>query len=64
MAGITPEATDCETIKEIILSCGDRRVVVSKELLHESYETLDSGNDGNDDISLVALGNPHLRYEQ
>ncbi|KAL7549218.1 hypothetical protein ACHAWF_012486 [Thalassiosira exigua] len=64
MAGITPEATDCVTIKEMILSCGDRRVVVSKELLHESYETLDSGNDGSDDISLVALGNPHLSVSE
>ena len=60
MANITPEAMGDATIDEMLLSCGERRVEVTKEDLCKSYETLDSGNDGNADVSLVALGNPHL----
>ena len=44
-------------------NCRGKQVEVTKEDLCKAYNTLDSGNDGNEDmISLVALGNPHLRY--
>jgi hypothetical protein len=50
-----------DKIEKMLLSCGERRVEVTAEHLCGAYETLDSGNDGGDDVSLVALGNPHLR---
>lgn len=62
MANITPEAVGDDTMNKMLLSCGERRVDVTREDLCKAYETLDSGNDGSDDIALVALGNPHLRY--
>mmetsp|Transcript_3508 Transcript_3508/g.6404 ORF Transcript_3508/g.6404 Transcript_3508/m.6404 type:complete len:220 (+) Transcript_3508:991-1650(+) len=61
MANVTPEAMGVDTIEKMLLSCGERRVEVTKEDLCKSYETLDSGKDDGDDVSLVALGNPHLR---
>ena len=60
MANITPEAMTDNVIDDMIQSCGDRRVQVSKEDLVEAYTTLDSGKQSGDEISLVALGNPHL----
>ena len=62
MANVTPEAMGDDKIECMLRSCGGRRVEVTAEHLCGAYETLDSGNDGSDDISLVALGNPHLRY--
>lgn len=61
MANVTPEAMGDDTIDKMLYNCGGRKVEVTKEDLCKAYETLDSGNDGSDDISLVALGNPHLR---
>ena len=61
MANVTPEAIGKNTIERMLQSCGGRRVEVTAEHLCTAYETLDSGNDGSDDISLIALGNPHLR---
>lgn len=61
MANITPEAMGDDTVSEMLLSCGERRVEVTKRQLCDSYETLDSGKGDGDDVSLVALGNPHLR---
>jgi len=60
MAQITPEAMDNITVNTMIDNCDDKYVEVTKEDLCNAYETLDSGNEN--DISLVALGNPHLRY--
>lgn len=62
MANVTPEAIGNEKIKKMIHNFCQKRVEVTTEMLHRSYKTLDSGNDGNHDVSLVALGNPHLRY--
>lgn len=62
MANVTPEAIGSDTIETMLRSCGGRRVEVTVEHLCLAYKTLDSGNDGSDDISLIALGNPHLRY--
>jgi predicted aconitase len=62
MANITPEATGDDTIKKMLSSCGERRVEVTSKHLCEAYEILDSGDDGGEEVSLVALGNPHLRY--
>ena len=62
MAKITPEATENMTVTKMIDTCADKYIEVTKEDLCNAYETLDSGNDGQNDISLVALGNPHLRY--
>jgi len=62
MANITPEAMGDDRVNSMLHSCGDKRVEVTMDMLRKSYMTLDSGNDGNDDVSLVALGNPHLRY--
>ncbi|KAL7542739.1 hypothetical protein ACHAXR_012021 [Thalassiosira sp. AJA248-18] len=64
IANVTPEALGGETIKKMVFSCGERWVEVTMNMLRKSYETLDSGNDGNEDISLVALGNPHLSVEE
>ena len=61
MANITPEAMGDDRVNSMLNSCGDKRVEVTMDMLRKSYMTLDSGNDGNDDVSLVALGNPHLR---
>ena len=62
MANITPEAMGDDTLNQMLLNCGERQVEVSKGDLIKSYETLDSGKDDNDAVSLVSLGNPHLRY--
>ena len=62
MANISPEAMGDGRISEMLLSSDKRRVEVTKKDLCESYKTLDSGRGDSDDIALVALGNPHLRY--
>ena len=63
MANVTPEAMGDTTINKMMQNCRGKQVEVTKEDLCKAYNTLDSGNDGNEDmISLVALGNPHLRY--
>ena len=64
MANITPEAMGNDKVDSMLHSCGEKRVELTMDMLRKSYMTLDSGNDGNDDVSLVALGNPHLRYVQ
>ena len=64
MANITPEAMGNDKVDLMLHSCGEKRVEITMDMLRKSYMTLDSGNDGNDDVSLVALGNPHLRYVQ
>jgi predicted aconitase len=64
MANITPEAMGNDKVDLMLHSCGEKRVDITMDMLRKSYMTLDSGNDGNDDVSLVALGNPHLRYVQ
>ena len=61
MANVTPEATGGDEIEKMLRSCGGRRVEVTAEHLCGAYRALDSGDDGGDDVSLVALGNPHLR---
>lgn len=62
MANVTPEAIGKSTIERMLHSCeGRQRVEVTAEHLCTAYETLDSGKDGSNDISLIALGNPHLR---
>lgn len=61
MANVTPEAMGEDKIEKMLRSCGERRVEVTAEHLCAAHEALDSGNDGGDDVSLVALGNPHLR---
>jgi len=60
MAKITPETMGDITVTKMIDNCADKYVEVTKKDLCHAYETLDSGNEN--DISLVALGNPHLRY--
>jgi hypothetical protein len=50
------------TINQMIKNCRGKQVEATKEDLCKAYETLDGGNDGDGDIALVALGNPHLRY--
>jgi len=62
MANVTPEAMGDATINQMIKNCRGKQVEATKEDLCKAYETLDGGNDGDGDISLVALGNPHLRY--
>mmetsp|Transcript_2973 Transcript_2973/g.5306 ORF Transcript_2973/g.5306 Transcript_2973/m.5306 type:complete len:624 (+) Transcript_2973:161-2032(+) len=64
MANITPEAMGDNVINDMIQACGDKRVQVSKEDVVKAYTTLDSGKQSGDDISLVALGNPHLSVEE
>jgi len=64
MSNITPEAMGDSVINEMIQSCGDRRIEVSKEDVMGAYTTLDSGKQSGDEISLVALGNPHLSVEE
>ena len=62
MANITPEATGDNAIRQMMVSSGRRRVEVTKWGLVQAYDTLDGGQDETDDVSLVLLGNPHLRY--
>lgn len=64
MANVTPEAMGGDRLKSMLHSCGEKRIEVTIDMLRKSYIMLDSGNDGTDDVSLVALGNPHLRYVQ
>ena len=64
MSQITPEAKGVRIINDMMQSCGDRQVEVSKEDVVEAYATLDSGKQCGDEISLVALGNPHLSVEE
>jgi predicted aconitase len=64
MANITPEAIGNTLINGMIQSCGERRIEVSKEDVMKAYITLDSGKESGDEISLVALGNPHLSIEE
>ncbi len=64
MAKVTPEAMGGDGLKSMLHSCGEKRIEVTLDMLRKAYMMLDSGNDGSDDVSLVALGNPHLRYEQ
>merc|ERR1712194_677033 len=47
MANITPEAMGEDTISKMLVSCGERRVEVTKEDLIKSYETLDGDKDEN-----------------
>jgi len=62
MAKITPETMGVMTVTKMIDNCADKYVEVTKKDLCHAYETLDSGNDDQEDVSLIALGNPHLRY--
>lgn len=64
MVNVTPEAIGNDTVQKMLHLCGGRQVSVTREHLCNAYNTLDSGKDDDDDISLVALGNPHLRYVQ
>ncbi len=64
MSHITPETKDDNVISDMLQSCGDRQVEVSKEDVVKAYMTLDSGKQSGDEISLVALGNPHLSVEE
>lgn len=64
MANVTPEAMGNDRVNSMLRSCGDKRVEITMDMLRKSHMMLDSGNDGNDDVSLVALGNPHLRQVQ
>ena len=64
MANITPEAMGDDVIQKFLLSCEERKVEVTKDDLCHSYQTLDSGMDGNDKVDTVALGNPHLSVEE
>jgi len=61
MANVTPEAMGEDKIEKMLRYCRERRVEVTAEHLCAANKALDSGNDGGDDVSLVALGNPHLR---
>jgi predicted aconitase len=63
MANVTPEAMGNDVISGMMQSCG-RRIEVLKEDVMEAYMTLDSGKKSGDQISLVALGNPHLSLEE
>lgn len=64
MANVTPEAMGNDRVYSMLRSCGDKRVEITMDMLRKSHMMLDSGNDGDDDVSLVALGNPHLRQVQ
>jgi predicted aconitase len=64
MANITPEAIGDNLITDMILSCGARKIEISKEDVIKAYISLDSGKESGDEISLVALGNPHLSVEE
>lgn len=64
MAHITPEATE-NALDNMLLTCRHRRVVATKEDLRLAYKTLDGGKDDlNDEVHLVALGNPHLSLSE
>lgn len=64
MAHITPEAMGSDVIDQMIDSCGEMRIEVTKEAFVQAYMMLDSGRESGDDISLVSLGNPHLSIDE
>jgi predicted aconitase len=64
MAHITPEAQGKGVIDDLMSSCGSRRVIVTKDELRLAYQALDGHDDCDDEIHLVALGNPHLSLRE
>lgn len=66
---VTPEAMGNDpSMKRMMDSCGDRWIIVTKDDLCHAYHALNGGrddididhNDEEEEIHLVALGNPHL----
>lgn len=61
IAGITPEALDPDTVSHMAKGCDNNCRIVSVQQLQETFAFLDSGgSDYDNEIKLVALGNPHL----
>jgi predicted aconitase/predicted aconitase with swiveling domain len=60
IAGVTPEAK--EKLPEYLEACRTTRVIHWDDL-QETYATLDAASD-QEDIHLVAVGNPHLSQEE
>lgn len=59
VAGITPEANDVSKIAHLSQCCSARRVITANDLVH-TFQTLDSYTGDDEEIKLIALGNPHL----
>lgn len=64
MAHITPEAQGKDVIDGLLSSCNGRRVIVTKDELRLAYQALDGRGNCDDEIHLVALGNPHLSLSE
>ena len=72
MAGVTPEASDDNIVKKMILSIDEGQTkCLGMHQLKESYETLNGFQDSADavdssaeKVDLVAFGNPHLSVSE
>ena len=61
MAGVTPEAADAASIREMEDNCIGQACCVTKDDLIQAFRSLDSGSDScQGRVDLVAFGNPHL----
>jgi len=63
IAGITPEALDPEVIRDFIATSQRPSQTVTMDDLRNTYNMLDSSNK-NEEVDLVALGNPHLSQSE
>ncbi|GKY95101.1 hypothetical protein MPSEU_000474100 [Mayamaea pseudoterrestris] len=59
VAGVTPEACDPATIDELKNACTIFYTVTERDVFN-TFQTLDSHTGIDEDIQLIALGNPHL----
>ncbi len=73
IAGITPEAKEPQVVENMRRGCkGSQPVVLTLNMLQETFHTLDSGrrhDDGSSEgeaekVDLIALGNPHLSVSE
>lgn len=66
VAGVTPEARDLPTVEKMKSVCRKHRIM-TVEQLEETYGILDQQQEedsGEEEINLVALGNPHLSLSE
>lgn len=65
VAEVTPEARDLATVEKMKNSCRKHRIM-TVEQLEDTYGILDQQEEGSgeEEINLVALGNPHLSLSE
>lgn len=63
VAGVTPEAESPALIEQLVAACKTHRKITEQDVMG-TFQTLDSHQGAEDDIQLVALGNPHLSLSE